>query len=127
MRPHPSQTGRERHVLFPRCEAASLEEAIAGASFAVTINSNAGNEALALGCPVLALGPSIYGRAGVARETTLAGLKPALAEMLKGWRPKTEAVRNYLEWLACRQWNEQELQEGEALDGLIRRAMGAAA
>jgi len=125
VRPHPldAKRDRPRHRTLPRCPAPTLAEAIEGARFAVMINSNAGNECLALGCPVLALGPSLYGRAGVAKETPLAGLKAALGEMLEGWRPDAGAVRNYLEWLACRQWNAEELREGRALDGLVKRAL----
>ena len=50
-RPHPR--AREKNASYlPRCKAETLAEAIEGARFAVMINSNSGNECLALGCPV---------------------------------------------------------------------------
>ena len=100
-----------------------LEEAIRDAAFAVTINSNSGNEALAMGCPVLCLGPSLYGLAGAARPTTLADLPRALRDMLGGWKPEDAHVRNYLHWLACRQWSARELAETDVLSTLISKGM----
>lgn len=122
-RRHPlAQVNRVSYL--PDCEAATLEEAVEGARFAVTINSNAGNECLAMGCPVLCLGPSVYGAAGVARTTSLATFKREFDEMIDGWRPDADRVQNYLHWLACRQWNADEFREGTVLDALIRKAEG---
>jgi hypothetical protein len=94
----------------------TLEDAVAGAKFCVTINSNAGNEALAWGCPVLCFGPALYGMAGVAKTTTLADLSSSLQEMLDGWKPDRKALTNYLYWLACRQWSVDEIADGWPLD-----------
>jgi hypothetical protein len=121
-RPHPKQARPARVELLPRCEAGSLEEAVAGARFAVTVNSNGGNEALALGCPVLCLGPALYARAGVALQTSGATFKRYFDTMLSGWRPETDAVRNYLEWLACRQFSQADIREGEMLRRLLKAA-----
>ena len=96
-----------------------LEDAVRGAAFVVTINSNTGNEALAWGCPVLCLGPALYADAGVARPTGLAGLAEALAAVLAGWRPGSTDVRNYLHHLACRQWSLDELADGYVLAKLL--------
>lgn len=129
-RPHP-RDNVNRPPFLPRCEADSLEEAVAGARFAVMINSNAGNECLAWGCPVLAFGPALYTKAGVAlrcttqtRGSDLPPFYKALETMLDGWRPDADRVRNYLEWLAARQWNQAEWREGEVLDRLLTEAMG---
>ncbi|KKM25978.1 hypothetical protein LCGC14_1589480, partial [marine sediment metagenome] len=102
-------TGRARMV------DGDLRKAIAGAEFCVTINSNAGNEALAMGCPVLCLGPALYAMAGVARRSSLADLPRAIAEMDAGWRPENDAVRAYLAHLAHRQWTCEELADGRPL------------
>lgn len=109
---------------LPPCEAETLREAVAGAQFCVTINSNAGNEALAWGCPVLCFGPALYEQAGVALPTSMATLTDDLKTMLAGWRPETGRVRNYLQWLACRQFSQEEIRQGEMLRGLIGRALG---
>ena len=99
----------------------TLADAVTDARFCVTINSNAGNEALAWGCPVLALGPSLYGTAGVAKETKLADLQRDLQAMIDGWRPGRARLTNYLYWLACRQWSVDEIAAGECL----RKVMNA--
>jgi len=121
-RPHP-RAGSKRVSYLRRCEARTIVEAIEGARFAVMINSNAGNECLALGCPVLCLGPALYAQAGVAKQTRMSNFKRTLLEMLAGWRPDGGAVRNYLHWLACRQYNQQEMREGEVLARLLEKVM----
>ncbi|KPK79013.1 MAG: hypothetical protein AMJ81_13950 [Phycisphaerae bacterium SM23_33] len=100
----------------------TLEQAIAAAKFCVTINSNAGNEALARGCPVLCLGPALYAAAGAARRTTLAELWRAIAEMEAGWQPEQTIARNYLAWLAARQWSRDELAAAWPLEAVLKRA-----
>lgn len=120
-RPHP-RARVKRVAYLPRSPAGSLREAVQQAKFAVTINSNAGNECLAMGCPVLCFGPALYAAAGVAKRTTMASLRADLADMLDGWRPSTEAVHNYLHWLACRQWSPDEFREGAVLRKLVEGA-----
>ena len=106
----------------------TLEEALRGAAFAATINSNAGNEALAWGCPVLCLGPALYGMAGVALQTKLAALPRAVCQMLwDGWHPARRDVENYLYRLACRQWSHEELAEGSVLKRFLAAADAASA
>jgi len=115
-RRHPkTRPVREAAQYLPRCTAPTLREAVEGARCAVTINSNATVECLAWGCPVMTVGPSLAGTAGVALETDMDGFKVGLRQMLDGWRPEPDAVRNYLEWLACRQWSREELATGEPL------------
>lgn len=96
-----------------------LAEALAGARFVVLINSTAGNEALAAGVPVLALGPALYLAAGVARKATLETFSVDIKAMLDGWAPEQAKVDNYLRWLAARQWTEAEFSEGKALRVLL--------
>ena len=96
-----------------------LRAALAGARFAVTINSNAGNEALAWGCPVLCFGPSLYGMAGVALQTHLVDMPASIRLMLDGWRPPRDMTANTLAHLACRQWSCDELAEGTILKRLL--------
>jgi len=111
----------ERYM--PQAPHGPLAHAIGGAKFVVTVNSNAGNEALAMGCPVLCFGPSLYGLAGVAPTTSVAGLRTVLREMLAGWQPATAKVRNYLRWLACRQWGQGEFRSGTLLAGFLEEAL----
>jgi len=120
-RPHP-KAKRQKSNHLPLSKAATLEEAIRGARFAVMVNSNSGNECLALGCPVLCLGPALYAQAGVARQTTVKAFRKDLSEMLAGWHADESAVRNYLHWLACRQWNAGDLADGRVMAELARRA-----
>lgn len=101
---------------------AGLNEALAGARFAITINSTAGNEAIAAGVPVLALGPALYCAAGVARQATIATMRADIQAMLDGWAPKQDAVDNYLRWLAARQWTADELSGGAVLRMLLAEA-----
>ncbi len=123
-RPHPLARPKPRHAQYlPRCEAPTLAGAVEGARFAVTVNSNAAGECLAMGCPVLCFGPALCAKAGVARQTAVSTLRDDLALMVRGWRPDGEAVRNYLRWLACRQWSQEELREGTVLSHLVRRAL----
>lgn len=112
-RPHPNVRKSET----------SLAEDIGRAEFCVTINSNAGNEALAGGCPVLCLGPALYAIAGMAKQTTAADMPNTIESLLHGWHPRDADVLNYLQWLACRQWNNAELAEGSVLKKLIEGAM----
>jgi len=105
------------------CTATSLEQAVADARFAVAINSNAANECLTFGCPVLALGPALYLNAGVALPATCANFQTQFNRMLEGWRPEAERVRNYLEWLACRQFNQDEFRQGDVLARVLREAL----
>jgi len=122
VRAHPMSNRQWPTPNRARMIGGELEDAVGSARFAVTINSNSGNEALAWGCPVLCLGPAIYARAGAAYATKLADLPAAIGTMLDGWRPKQDVVRNYLYWLACRQWSSAELRDGETLRGLLDAA-----
>jgi len=120
-RPHP-RDNVQRPAYLPRCEAETIEEAIAGARFAITINSNAGNECLALGCPVLCFGPALYAQAGVALRTSMATFYREFQQMLDGWQPEQAKVENYLCWLAARQWHVKEWASGEPFKQLFKEA-----
>jgi len=121
-RPHP--TARRQPVVDESLwTTGTLDEDIASAAFVVCINSNAGNEALAMGCPVLCLGPALYAMAGGALQTTLANLPQAIGQMLEGWMPDPVAVFRYLYRLGERQWNQAELAKGRILGPLIQEAM----
>ena len=95
----------------------SLADVVRDAAFVVTINSNAGNEALAMGRNVLAFGPSLYTTAGVALQTTRDSLAADIRRMLDGWT--ATKVEPYLQLLACRQWNAAEIREGSVLRQLL--------
>ena len=86
-----------------------LDEALDGAKFVITINSNAINEALIRGVPVLAFGPALGIYAGVVKPTSTLTLRDDIKAMLAGWIPDQDQVENYLAWLACRQWSNDEL------------------
>jgi len=135
-RPHPGERGMPRQQLLkllPQAEDArgeyvrtkhglGLAEALEGAAFVLTINSNAINEALALGVPCLAFGPHLGIEAGVVRQTTAAMLAADIDAMLDGWVPNPEAVENYLRWLACRQWAPEEFAQPDVMRQLVEAA-----
>lgn len=122
VRPHPlaamPPTFRRARVL-----EGSLSGAVAGAAFCVTVNSNAGNEALAMGCPVLCFGPATYAMAGVAMQTHLHNLAGRIAWMSEA-RFDPAAAADYLAHLACRQWDNDELADGGVLKERIDGATG---
>jgi len=103
--------------------AGTLEDNIAGARFCIMINSNAGNDALRAGCPVLALGPSLYTHAGVALKTTVVTMIQDIRRMCDGWCPEAHAVQNYLYWLTSRQWNHAEIAQGDCLKPILEAAI----
>jgi len=120
-RPHPKGLRgyqMRRHYL-PLCEAETLEAALAGARFVVTINSNTGVEAIAQGVPVLAFGPATYLTAGVAKQATEATIMADLKAMLDGWHHDDAAARQYLAHLAARQYSLNELGAGECLRSIL--------
>ncbi len=101
---------------------AGLADALAGAAFVVTVNSNSIVEALCAGVPCMAFGPHTAINAGVVKATSLATLAADLRYMLNGWAPDQWAVDNYLQWLAARQWSGDELAGGEVVRWLLARA-----
>ena len=113
-RPHPMDSWRSGSNDLK----GDLNDAIDAARFAVTINSNSANDALLRGCPVLCLGPSLPGVAGVAIQTSLAGLRRSMELMLAGWAPDSRRVLSYLHWLAARQWTIDEF--AGAKTGVLR-------
>ena len=142
-RPHPLMAARQATVSsrWPRISVArnanpdderrdycahktgtTLADAIAGARFCISINSNALVEATAAGVPCMAFGPSLGIDAGVYRHATLATITAACRDMLDGWAPPQRAVDRYLQWLACYQYTREETASGEALVPILRRA-----
>jgi len=113
-RPHPLTPAGSRHKR-------TLREDVDGARFCVTINSNSIQESLAWGCPVLALGPALACIAGLAIQTCLAGLKAGIERMMDGWAPPSDAVRDFLYTLACRQYSNAELADGRMLAAMLGR------
>ena len=134
-RPHPKRASvRTQQQILPvlnpagKAEAAAyettkhgagLEAALAGARFVITINSTAGNEALAAGVPVLAFGPALYTAGGVAKQTSRKTFKDDLRAMLEGWMPEQSAVDNYMNWLAARQYNAEDLADGDVVAEIL--------
>ncbi len=126
-RPHPLDAPRDARArklgrtYLPRApEGQDLIEALDSARFVVTINSNSLVEAAFRGCPALAFGPSTAINAGVARRATVATLRDDLEIMLAGWAPPQDAVDRYLLWLACRQYEVDDLR----LPGFWRKRVG---
>lgn len=111
IRPHPLSSWRPPSGLLE----GTLRQAVRDARFCVTLNSNAANQAIAWGCPVLAFGPALCVQAGAARRATLATLPDDLQEMTHRWKPTKAAANRLLYHLACRQFNAAELREGSAL------------
>jgi len=124
-RPHPKANGHHTHKALrylPLETSDTLLGAVLKSKFAVTINSNAGNECLGLGCPVLAFGPALYLQARVGLSCNPRNIKKRLQEMADGWMPDSDDVKNYLNHLACRQWSFDELKQGKFLKPLIEAA-----
>ena len=118
VRTHPQHHMPRNWNLAEKLLKGTLEEALAGAAFAVTVNSNAGNDALLAGVPVLAFGPALYIDAGVVGRTSAETLRHDLEVMAAGFCPASGAVENYLRHLACRQFSRDELA------GEINRLLG---
>ena len=121
-RGHPKGSPRENYragrELTP-CPHEGLREAVQGARFVVTINSNTAVECLAWGCPVLAFGPATFLSAKVARRASKATLRADLQAMLDGWTPDQGLVEHYLKLLACRQYNRAELTDPDLIENLL--------
>jgi len=133
-RPHPldCSTPHPLHQTLPRltsCGAADayrktkhgggLQEALLGAAFVVTINSNSIVEALCAGVPCLALGPHLGIAAGVVRKATVATLADDIKAMLDGWAPAQADVDRFLAWLAARQWSNDELSTADVVRHIL--------
>jgi len=95
-----------------------LKDALKGARFVITINSNAILECLMEGVPVMAFGPSIGITAGAVKQASLNTFEKDLKEMVDGWHPEEYNVRNYLYWLASRQWNRKEFATKKLFEAL---------
>tara|TARA_Y100000310_G_scaffold315428_1_gene365951 strand:- start:3152 stop:5011 length:1860 start_codon:yes stop_codon:yes gene_type:complete len=115
-RPHPANGYRPTGV---DVLDGSLSEALAGARFVVTINSNSGNDALWAGVPVLCFGPSLYEMAGAAMGTSSTRVENDIELMLNGWCPDDRRVLSYFHWLCARQWTNEELEQGDVIARLI--------
>jgi hypothetical protein len=123
-RPHPLDSWRTQRGERTATLDGELGDAIDGARFAITINSNSANDALLRGCPVLCLGPALQAIAGVAIQTSLVSLQRNIELMLAGWRPDSRRVLSYLHWLAGRQWTIDELSGSGG--GVLSRLLSAA-
>jgi len=99
-----------------------LGSALGGARFVITINSNAGVDALAAGVPVLAFGPHLGIDAGAIRRATVATLAADIDAMLRGWQPEQSRVENFMRWLAARQWCREEFSGAATMRALLAEA-----
>jgi hypothetical protein len=115
IRPHPLSSWRPKKQLLQ----GSLKQALSGARFCVTLNSNAANEAIATGCPVLAFGPALCSMAGAAHPATLPSLSNDLEDMLEGWSPPQQRAEQFLYHLADRQFSPAQLREGSVLKRIL--------
>jgi hypothetical protein len=82
--------------------AESLEAAIAGARFVVSLNSNAGLDALIAGVPAVTLLPSHYSRLAYSWPVNPRAIRP----------PDPDEVRAHCERLAWAQWTLAEMRAG---------------
>ena len=134
-RPHPSERSPRqillkslpggddaRGVYVKTKHGLGLAEALDGAAFIITINSNTIVETLAAGVPALAFGPHLGIDAGVVRQTCEGTLRTDILDMLAGWRPDQAAVQNFLEHLACRQWTPDEFADPVTMAKLLDAA-----
>jgi hypothetical protein len=103
----------------------TLRDALDGARFAVTINSNAGNEAIRWGCPVLCVGPSVYGHCGAAAYYEPDSLEDGMKLMLAGWTPGVLHAGDYCAWLSTHQYSCAELAAGMPVLRALRAAVPA--
>ena len=107
-RPHPLHGYASKFL--PACKAETLAEALDGASFVITFNSNSGVDAVLRGVPVIAMdrGSMVYRLAG----NSFDGPPP----------PYSEESR--LAWafrIAYAQWTPDEIERGDAWDYLRQR------
>ncbi len=116
-RPHPHYAWRGNKNITR--DEGSLRDGVDGARFCVTINSNAGNEAIAWGCPLLCLGPAGAEFGGAALKTGLDSLETAISIMLGGWHPDQNVAENFMYHLASHQYGLDELRDGTALSRLL--------
>lgn len=119
-RPHPldhQYTHRDRKHYLPTSQYATLEEALENCRYVITINSNAGVEAIANGRPVLCFGPATYAQAGVAWRTTKHNLRIHI-ECMEMYEADQKAVENYLYWLAGKQYSLEEFKRGIPFRGV---------
>jgi len=114
--------GIERQAYRANGSGTGLTEALAGARFIVTINSNAINEALIAGVPCVAFGPSLALEASVVHPIREQTARADLQAMLDGWVPEQVQVENYLCWLACRQWTPAEFADPHVVGKLLADA-----
>ena len=119
-RDHPLAKPRSMHARYaPRVDGQTLRQQTDAARVAVMINSNSGNECLAWGCPVVAMGPALYLAAGLATPWTQQTITAAIDSPA---RPDPERVRNYLAHLADRQYSHADLSAGPALARVLQEA-----
>lgn len=117
-RPHPKATASDAVRIgagrssMPRL-LGSLADALAGARFVVSINSNTAVECAMAGVPLLEFGPSLALNAGFSRRATVDTLAADLAAMMQGWAPPAGAGRRYLLNLAARQFHVDELRTAD--------------
>ena len=99
----------------------TLQEDLRGAKFAISINSNSLNDALMNGVPCMCFGPHLGNIAGVIKKTSKETIKDDIID-LNGWTPDRFKVQNYFEWLAARQWNNEEISDPSIMFPLINKA-----
>ena len=107
-RPHPLHAYASKAL--PQCRAETLAEALDGASFAITHNSNAGVDAVLRGVPVIAMdeGSMVYGLAGHSFKIPP---PPVTTESRLAWAHR----------IAYAQWTPEEIERGDAWEHLRQR------
>ena len=114
VRQHPKQA-----FDCPGLTRGTLRSDLADARFFVTINSNASNDAIALGCPVLCVGPSVAGYSGAALYSPPEHLGIAIEAMLDGWVPWR--ADEYCAWLSTKQHSLNDI--GAATRTALEKAL----
>jgi len=97
----------------------SLDKALEGAAFIITINSTAIIEATIAGVPCLALGPSIAIDAGAALQATPQSISGDIQKMVDGWEPEPYTVDNFLHGVLTNQHHIKTLSDPEKVAELI--------
>lgn len=101
-RPHPSPQSAPVQPAIRRDDLAPLEDAINRADLVVSINSNAGLDAIIAGCPAVTMMVSHYGALAYRWPVRLAAITA----------PSPAQVTAHLHRLAYAQWTLAEISEG---------------
>jgi hypothetical protein len=137
-RPHPiaADNAHPNHARLPRMplndgdnveyrktqQSNSLNDALKGAAFCITINSTAIVEATLAGVPCMAFGPSLAIDAGLALRTSQDSYIADLQRMIDGWEPEQKAVDRFLYGMLSNQHHIDSLKDPEYVQKIMEVA-----